>query len=234
LRAQFEMLLNVRDKLSAVHTALNQLRAVRRRSKDWIARAGDKPELARVVEAAQAVVDRLKPIEAELLQVEAKSRADQLNVPVKLNGKLAALAGTIGNGDGAPTRSQSQVFDEVAGRVDFQIGLLEETVATEVEALNRSDRHGWIASGVERDLIGQRHGAAAGRIFRSAPGRGRGRRYLAASYACAGRVGEVRRADGCRRFWSGRRPERHSRAKRQLDAAARVSTCAGSTNSPSG
>jgi hypothetical protein len=130
--------LQVRDKLSAVHTALNQLRAVRRRARDWIARAGDKPELASVTEAAQAVVDRLKPIEAELIQVEAKSRADQLNVPVKLNGKLAALAGTIGNGDGAPTRSQSQVYDDVAGRVDFQIGLLEETVATEVEALNQA------------------------------------------------------------------------------------------------
>jgi len=138
LKVQFELLLSVRDKLSAVHVALNQLRAVRRRSQDWVRRTRDKAELEKVRDAAQAVIDRLKPIEAELIQVEAKSRADQLNVPVKLNGKLAALAGTIANGDGVPTRSQSQVFGDLAGRVDFQIGLLEETIATEVEALNQA------------------------------------------------------------------------------------------------
>jgi hypothetical protein len=138
LRAQFDQLLSVRDKLSAVHGAVNQLRAVRRRAQDWSRRARDKPERAKVLEAAQAVIDRLKPIEAELIQVEARGRADQLNLPAKLNGKLAALAGTIANGDGAPTRSQTQVYGDLERRVNFQIGLLEETIATEVEALNQA------------------------------------------------------------------------------------------------
>ena len=54
--AGMTLLLGVRDKLSAVHAAVNQLRAVRRRSQDWSKRARDKPELAHVLEAAQAVV----------------------------------------------------------------------------------------------------------------------------------------------------------------------------------
>ena len=42
--------------------------------------------------AADAVIERLKPIEAELIQAEAVSRGDTLGLPVKLNGKLAVTA----------------------------------------------------------------------------------------------------------------------------------------------
>ena len=91
-----------RDRLSETHKAVNELRALRRRAEDWLARARDKPELEAVANAAQSVIDRLKPIEAELINVEAKSRGDTLNFPVKLNGKLAALAGNISSADAAP------------------------------------------------------------------------------------------------------------------------------------
>jgi photosystem II stability/assembly factor-like uncharacterized protein len=137
-QAQFELLLGVRDRLSEAHTAINQLRALRRRAEDWSRRARGKSDLEQVATAAKAVVEHLKPIEAELIQADAKSRADRLNLPVKLNGKLAALAGNVGNGDGAPTRAQRQVFADLSTRVSFQVGLLDEVLATEVEALNQA------------------------------------------------------------------------------------------------
>jgi len=136
--AQLELLLQVRDKLSAVHGAVNKVRALRKRAEDWASRARDKPDLARVLSAATAVVDRLKPIEAELMQVKAVSRGDTLNFPVRLNGKLAVLAGGIASGDGAPTGAQREVFGELSQRVDRQIDLLDEVVATEIDALNNA------------------------------------------------------------------------------------------------
>ena len=39
VQAQFELLLKVRDKLSATHTAINQIRELKRRADDWSARA---------------------------------------------------------------------------------------------------------------------------------------------------------------------------------------------------
>ncbi|HET6316918.1 MAG TPA: glycosyl hydrolase, partial [Chloroflexota bacterium] len=136
--AQFELLMQVRDKLSVTHGAVNKIRALRKRVEDWASRARDKPELSKVASAATAVVERLKPIEAELIQVKAVSRGDTLNFPVRLNGKLAVLAGGIASGDGAPTQAQRGVFSELSQRVDRQVDLLDEVVATEVDALNNA------------------------------------------------------------------------------------------------
>jgi photosystem II stability/assembly factor-like uncharacterized protein len=137
-QTQFDLLLQVRDKLSATHGAINKIRALRRRAEDWASRTRDKPELEKVAAAAAAVVDRLQPIEGELIQVKAVSRGDMLNFPVRLNGKLAVLAAGIASGDGAPTQAQREVFGELSGRVDRQMDLLDEVVASEVEALNNA------------------------------------------------------------------------------------------------
>jgi hypothetical protein len=124
-----------------VHAPVTQLRGNRKRAEDWARRGREhKPELEKVRAAANAVVERLKPIEAELIQVKAKTRADTLNFPVRLNGKLAALAGNIGGGDGAPTRAARQVFAELVGRVEVQTNELARAVAGEVEALNNAIR----------------------------------------------------------------------------------------------
>jgi hypothetical protein len=140
LRAQFELLLQVRDRLSDAHKAVNELRAVRRRAEDWLARAKDTPELEAVATAAKSVIDRLKPIEAELIQAEAKSRGDTLNFPVRLNGKLAALVANISSADAAPTKNARAVFDDLSARVQAQLDQLSETIVTEVGNLNDAIR----------------------------------------------------------------------------------------------
>jgi hypothetical protein len=135
-RAQFELLLSVRDKLSEAHGAINQLRALRRRAEDWQKRARDKPELEKVATAAKTLIEQLKPIEAELIQVKATGRGDTLIFPVKLNAKLAGLVERIASGDGAPTQSARAVYGDLAARVDRQKDLLDEALAGEVAALN--------------------------------------------------------------------------------------------------
>jgi photosystem II stability/assembly factor-like uncharacterized protein len=140
LKAQFEVLLGIRDKVSQTHTGINQLRALRRRAEDFIARARDDAALDGVASAAQAVVDALKPIESELMQPQAKTRADTLNVPVRLNGKLAALVGVINSADGPPTASSVAVFGELSSRVDAQLAALRAVVDNQVAALNATIR----------------------------------------------------------------------------------------------
>ncbi len=140
LKAQFTLLQQLHTRLSDTHKAINEIRAIRRRAEDWAARAKDKPELEAVARAAQAVIDRLKPIEAELIQIEAKSRGDSLLYPVRLNGKLAYLAGVVASADAAPTASSKQVFDDLSKRVQAQLDQLAETVVTEVGDLNETIR----------------------------------------------------------------------------------------------
>ena len=141
LDAQFALLKQVHDRLSDTHKAVNELRAIRRRAEDWAARAKDKSELESVDKAARAVVERLKPIEAELIQAQAKSRGDELNFPIRLNGKLAYLKGTIASADGSPTASSRAVFEDLSARVQTQLDQLAEAVATEVAFLNQAIRN---------------------------------------------------------------------------------------------
>jgi hypothetical protein len=146
LRAQFALLKQVHGRLSDTHRAVNELRALRRRAEDFAARAKDRPELEAVASAAQSVIDRLKPIEGELIQVAAKSRGDTLNVPVRLNGKLASLTGLIASGDSPPTASHTAVFNDLSQRVQAQLDQLSETVVTEVGNLNESIRAAGLAA----------------------------------------------------------------------------------------
>src|SRR5262249_38653492 len=95
LHAEFELLQRVHQRLSETHAAVNQLRSVRRQAEDWAARSKDRSELEAVQHAAAALIERLAPIEGELLQAKAVSRGDTLGIPVKLNGKLASLQALI-------------------------------------------------------------------------------------------------------------------------------------------
>ncbi len=141
LEAQFALLKQAHDRLSDTHKGVNELRAIRRRAEDWAARAKDKPELESVEKAARAVVERLKPIEAELIQAQAKSRGDELSFPIRLNGKLAYLKVAIASADGPPTASARAVFEDLSARVQTQLDQLSEAVATEVAFLNQSIRN---------------------------------------------------------------------------------------------
>ena len=138
MRTQFELLQRVHQRFSETHDAINRLRSIRRRAEDWLGRSKDKPELQSVHSAAQALVDRLKPIEGELIQADARSRGDELNLPVRLNAKFAALMSTIGSGDGRPTASSQAAFEDLSTRLQTQLDQLSEVLATEVAFLNQS------------------------------------------------------------------------------------------------
>ena len=138
LQAQFALLKQVHDRFSETHRSINTIRTIRRRAQDWAARAKDKPELESVARAAEALIERLKPIEAELIQVNAKARGDQLNFPSRLNAKLAYVMGVIASSDAAPTASARSVFDDLSNRLQTQLDQLSEAMATELAFLNQS------------------------------------------------------------------------------------------------
>jgi hypothetical protein len=138
LQAQFDLLKQIHEKLSETHKAINELRAIRRRAEDYAGRSKDKTELEAVARAAQALIDRLKPIEGELIQVNARSRGDVLNFPTRLNTKLAYLITAVSAADGAPTASAREVHTDLSKRVEAQLDQLSETIATEVAFLNQA------------------------------------------------------------------------------------------------
>jgi hypothetical protein len=80
---------------------------------------------------------KLTAIEEELYQTKNQSNQDPLNYPIRLNNKLAALAGSIAGADAQPTDQQVAVYEDLVGRINAQLGKLEQVMATDVPAFNK-------------------------------------------------------------------------------------------------
>jgi hypothetical protein len=132
--AQFELLWAIQAKQDEAVTAVNRIRALRRRLGDWKERIGDDD--ADLGPAIETLVERLDGIENELIQPEFTSPGDTLNYREKLIEKLSGLPAVVGSADTAPTKQSYQVFDKLGGQIDDQLGVLDEVIEGDLAALN--------------------------------------------------------------------------------------------------
>jgi hypothetical protein len=136
LEAQFTLHLKIRDKLSETHDTINTLRNIRLQAEDWERRTRERKDHEAIAGAVKSLKERLSPIEDELIQSKAKTRQDTMNYPVKLNGKLAWLAGVVASAQAAPTRQAYELFEYLEKRIDAQVQRLQEVIDTDVVAFN--------------------------------------------------------------------------------------------------
>jgi hypothetical protein len=137
---QFDLLLKIRDKLSETHEAIANLRDARRQIDDYAKRVGGQSGMQPVVDAAKSLNQKLTAIEVELYQTKNQSSQDPLNYPIKLNNKLAALAGSIAGADSQPTDQHQAVFEDLNARINAQLEKLRQVMATDVPAFNKLAR----------------------------------------------------------------------------------------------
>ena len=86
---------------------------------------------------AKAVAEKLKTLEAALVDVHRESDRDVLRNPAGLNDTLLGLISTVSLSDSAPTNQAAALSREIMARVDAEIGRLERLAATEVATVNR-------------------------------------------------------------------------------------------------
>ncbi len=138
---QFDLLMKIRDRVSAANDAVRRIREVR----DQIdgaatrARGGGLPGDAgkRIAQQADSIKGRLAAVEQAIYQVQNRSSQDPLNYPIRLNNKIAALAGVVASADAAPTAQSVQVFDELSAALQVQLDRLKAVLDADVPAFNR-------------------------------------------------------------------------------------------------
>ncbi|MBX6341911.1 MAG: glycosyl hydrolase, partial [Thermomicrobiaceae bacterium] len=137
LKAQFDLLLRIRDKVSQVHDAVNQIRNVRRQVEEWERRIKEYQAALdgadRVSEAAKSLKEKLAAIEGELIQVKGDS---PLQFPSKLNEKLATMTDFVDSADSRPTRAEEEVFASLSDRADEQLERLRDLIETDLAQFN--------------------------------------------------------------------------------------------------
>jgi photosystem II stability/assembly factor-like uncharacterized protein len=117
LRAQFELMVQIRDRLSEVTDAVHRLRTARQQLEQ---RA---PADAR----AASVKEKLGAIEGALTRL--LPAVNPMKLPQKaLNNRLAALSGAVGQADARPTRQMYAVFEELSAGVAEQVRQLDEAI----------------------------------------------------------------------------------------------------------
>jgi hypothetical protein len=135
LQAQFDLWLQIRDKISQTHEAVMRMRRIKQQVQSWAENLGAAHP--NVAEAAEALLARLKAIEVELIQTEAQTAGDRLRVPSRLNSKLVTLTSVVGVADFAPTKQSYEVFAHLSSRVDAQLTALQAIIAEDVAAFNQ-------------------------------------------------------------------------------------------------
>ncbi len=125
LRAQFDLLVRVRDKVSAAHEAVNRCRRIRGQVDGWVSRAAAKPGAADVLEPlAEKLRERLASVEDALFDPETAEGLDRLSKPARLGIRTAAVGDIAAFADYGPTSQTYEVFDKVAALVDEQVDAL--------------------------------------------------------------------------------------------------------------
>jgi hypothetical protein len=140
LREQFDFLIQVRDKLSEVNRAVNQLRKVRGKLDQLAEGIKGRPEAAAILEEAKRIQGKLTAIEEVLIQPKSKSSQDPLNYPVKLDDKIAALGALSAGADAPPTDQSRELLKELSDKADAEIKNLKAVVESDVPRLNESLR----------------------------------------------------------------------------------------------
>ena len=138
LDAQFELWRQIRDKLSETNEAINNLRRIQRQVKEWTLRVSKMENAGNtaVSEAAEALQEKLKAIEGELIQTGADSIGDRLRMPKKLSGKLAGLISVVSVADFAPPKQAYDLFEHLSNQIDAQLDQLKSVIEEDVAAFN--------------------------------------------------------------------------------------------------
>ena len=132
-RKQYDLLAKIRDKLTETHDAITRIREMREQVKGVAERAKANKAIA---DAAESLGKKLTAVEEELYQTKNQSSQDPLNFPIRLNNKLAALAGVVAGADAAPTDQSYVVYEDLTGRIDAQLARLRQVIDADVPAFN--------------------------------------------------------------------------------------------------
>jgi photosystem II stability/assembly factor-like uncharacterized protein len=114
LQKQFDLLIAIRDKVSAVHDTVNEIKKIR-------------ADLAKRNDRASTELDRaLEGLQKEIVELRFTGFDDQMLVfDLKLNNRMAALQNYVAQGDFAPTDQQQAVFKELSAAIDNALSRFE-------------------------------------------------------------------------------------------------------------
>ena len=136
LKAQFDLVNALVEKLSETNTAIKELREVKNQIYTAVKNL-DTTQYKQVTDKSSAIVKNLTAIEETLYQTKNRSGQDPLNYPIQLNNKLGHLIWVVAEGDFEPTQQAKAFADEITALLNEQLAKLKTIYETDIPELNR-------------------------------------------------------------------------------------------------
>lgn len=127
LRAQFEFLLEARDRLTETMELVARIRDLRTRAEQAVERGGGGDRLQA---ALSELNGELYPVEERLVQYRARAGQDLIANPTGIDSKLARLMGFASMGDGPPTQGQIDLLARLGVGIDERAAAVDEIERT--------------------------------------------------------------------------------------------------------
>ena len=137
LVVQLDLLLQIRDKISAAHRCVITIRSMNEQLAHWQERlTSDEQAHTDITGAARSLADTLSAVENELIVPGQQEDTFGLNEPSRLNAKLSSLISIVGSADAKPTEQASDLVDSYSKEIDAQLEKLHAVMDTDLSAFN--------------------------------------------------------------------------------------------------
>ena len=132
LKEQFDLAIQIRDKVSEANNAVIRIRKIKDDVKDRLTKSQD----AQLKTVGERLTASLGAVEQDIYQVKNQSGQDPLNFPIKTNNRLASLLGMTLRGEGKPTANIYPIFDDLKKELKAELDRLEEVLGSDMAAFN--------------------------------------------------------------------------------------------------
>ena len=140
LRKQFDLAMQVRDANTELHRAVNEVRELRAQIRQLHARFDSDPKMRPLLEKADTLDQKMKPVEEALIQVNMKGSEANLAFPNMLNEAFDSFRATLDYSDNTPTAQQLEVFGLLRRQLDQQLANWRKIMSTDVVSFNALSR----------------------------------------------------------------------------------------------
>ena len=121
LQKQFTLSMQVNDRISQLHQAVNEIRDLKSQIQTLHKRFGDDQRLKPALDAADQLDHKISEVEQRLIQVNMKGSEGNLAFPNMLNERFDTFSHTIDAGDAEPTKPQLDVFQMLSSQLEEQL-----------------------------------------------------------------------------------------------------------------
>jgi len=136
MKAQFDFLMEVRNKLTQTHKTIKEIRVARTQLQQLEERIKNDEKLKDLMEESKNINQKMTAVEEKLYQTKNESRQDPLNFPIRLNNKLAHLNRLMGSSDFQPTQQALNFKNEVIKEIDSQLDQWKQIKDTDIPRFN--------------------------------------------------------------------------------------------------